>query len=144
MGTETFIKPTSFPQFSLPLEIQILIWRHAFAHIFTWRHLYAFRHPRPDPEFIPWSQREWITRFGDKEVVEIVSVVGLTVDITASCRMARLVGCEMLVEHLRMMERGLEGVKMALRGGEMDQLMEELEDRARTRVQGDDGGRWGN
>lgn len=93
MGTETFIKHAFFPQFlSLPLEIKILIWRHAFAHIiFTWQHLYAFRHPRPDPKFISWPQREWITRFGDKEVVEIVSVVSLTVEIMGSCKMARLV-----------------------------------------------------
>lgn len=69
-------------------------------------------------------------------MVEIVSVVSLTVDIMRSCRMARLVGCEMWVEHFRVMERDLEGVKMVLRWGEM----EELEDRARTRVQGDDGG----
>lgn len=49
----------------------------------------------------------------------------------------------MWVEHLRVMERDLENVKMVLRGWEMDQLMEEFEDRARARVQGNDGGWWG-
>lgn len=68
-------------------------------------------------------------------MVEIVPVVSLAVDLMGNCRMARLVGCEMWREHLRVMGRDLEVVKMMLRGGEKDQLMEELE----ARVQGENG-----
>ena len=53
--------------------------------------------------------------------------------------MARLVRCEMWMEHLKIMERDMQGLKMLLRGGEMDQLMDDLEGRARARVQGEDG-----